>query len=67
MKPTDMERIFGVVDVIRVGIATISVEDFLVKLGFGGCEPTKESMLAHDGGKMGYAEFIENGNWEVTE
>ena len=46
----DVQRIFGVTDVIRVGFAVISVEDWLEKLGFADIEPTKEALLAHDRG-----------------
>ena len=63
MTKQDLWRIFGVVDMIVVNGAVISVDDFLDKQGFGNCEPTKESMLAHDGGVKGYAEFIETGNF----
>jgi len=62
-----MKQIFGVEDEIKLGMASISVEKFLYTLGFADCEPTKASMLAHDGGKMGYADFIKNGNWGSPE
>jgi hypothetical protein len=63
----DVQRIFGVSDVITVGFAVIFVEDWLEKLGFADIEPTKEALLAHDRGKMGYATFIESGNFEIQE
>jgi len=67
MTRDDIRRIFQCDDIISVGIAMVPVDYFLDTLGFSLVEPTKEAMLTHDGGKMGYAQFIESGNWEVVE
>ena len=67
MTKDDMAKIFGVINLVAIGTAFISVDDFLIGQGFEKCEPTKESMLAHDGGIKGYSEFIETGNFEVIQ
>ena len=65
MTAEDIKRIFNQENVICFKGWAISVDKFLNFVGFGNCEPTKEAMLAFDGGKLGYAEFIESGNWEA--
>ena len=67
MTESDVKRIFANYvddDNIQINnIVSVTIDDFLHIAGFEHCEPTKESMLAHDGGKRGYAEFIETGDF----
>ena len=67
MTKDDVKRIFGVTHEFTVGLAVVSVDDFLDIAGFRDCEPTKDAMLEHDGGTKGYREFIESGNWETPQ
>ena len=61
----DMECIFGCGDYTSIENWSISTETFLNNIGFAECEPTKEDMLAFDGGTKGYSKFIETGSFEI--
>lgn len=66
MTVDDVRRIFGCYDEIIISPTTaVTVEDFLHLAGFEACEPTKEAMLAFDGGTKGYSKFIETGSFEI--
>ena len=65
MTTGDIKRIFGCDDYISFENWSISTEAFLNKVGFAECEPTKEDMLAFDGGTKGYSKFIETGSFEI--
>ncbi len=68
MTEKELRNIFDVRgDLMKVGKAYISVSSFLHGQGFAEVEPTREAMLAHDGGVKGYGEFIEMGNFAVKE
>ena len=67
MTEQDVRRIFELEEgqtFFRVGIGVVTIEDFLQIAGFKDCEPTKEAMLAFDGGVKGYKELIEQGNFD---
>lgn len=68
MTEQDVRRIFCIGSdsdiVYRQGVVTVRVEDFLEVAGFKNCEPTKEAMLAFDGGAKGYRELIEQGSFD---
>jgi hypothetical protein len=66
MTKADVYKIFGAIDVIRVGQCTVTVDDFLHVAGFSAApdNPTKQELHDIDGGVKGYAELIESGNYD---
>ena len=71
MTKTDVMNIFDINiknNVLELSNGSnVSIKNFLDVAGFEICEPNKIAMLEFDGGKKGYKDLIEQGNFEVTQ